>query len=262
MRRDRPFELKRRPLYATRDRDPISFDEGFERRTSALPGGWLFLLLGIGLVIVGCLVVFSTENPASEFVSQKVTSARYRLLAFFPQAGHDALLPTPNAPVSIPVFLDDDTTGPVTNSAGGTPQPTRVARLVTPTATRPAAAPAVNTQFIKASVALTGVRHDFQRWNNCGPTTLEMYLTYYGKSDSQTQVANFTKPNPDAKNVRPDELAAYANRAGLRTLIRVNGTVEQVKYLLSNGIPLIAETASSRVNCTSSTDSRMVTDRS
>jgi tetratricopeptide (TPR) repeat protein len=200
------------------------------------------LILGLGLLVIGCIVIFFTENPLSDFSSQKLTSARYRLLEYFPQAGHDALVPTPNAPVSIPVFLDEETSTSADSAPGGTPQATRVARAVTPTATRPAVS-GIKTQFIKSSVALTGVRHEFQRWNNCGPTTLEMYLTYYGRNDTQAQVASFTKPNPDDKNVRPDELAAYANRAGLRTLIRVNGTVELAKYLLSNGIPLIAETA-------------------
>jgi tetratricopeptide (TPR) repeat protein len=43
--------------------------------------------------------------------------------------------------------------------------------------------------------------------------------------------------------VRPDELAAYAHHVGLRSIIRVNGTMERLELFLSNGLPVIVETA-------------------
>jgi tetratricopeptide (TPR) repeat protein len=92
-------------------------------------------------------------------------------------------------------------------------------------------------------VTLRGIKHDYQRWNNCGPTTLEMALSYFGKTDTQAQVAAFLKPNYDDRNVRPDEMAAYVSRAGLRSITRVNGTVERLKLILSNQLPVIVETS-------------------
>ncbi len=118
-----------------------------------------------------------------------------------------------------------------------TPVPT--ALRPTPLATRAS----LDVTAIQPGAALRGVKHDYQHWNNCGPTTLEMDLSFFGRTDTQAEIAAFTKPNPDDRNVRPDELAAYAQRAGLKTLIGENGTVDRLKWLLSNGVPVIVETA-------------------
>ncbi len=95
---------------------------------------------------------------------------------------------------------------------------------------------------IQSTVWLRGLRHDYQRFNNCGPTTLAMNLSYYGRSDTQADIASFTKPDPQDKNVGPDELAEYANHVGMQSIIRVNGTLDQLRLLLSNDIPVIVET--------------------
>lgn len=95
---------------------------------------------------------------------------------------------------------------------------------------------------IQASVLLRGLRHEYQKFNNCGPATLAMNLSHFGRPDTQAQVAAITKPNPQDKNVRPDELAAYASRVGLRSIIRVNGTFDQLRLLVSNDLPVIIET--------------------
>lgn len=71
---------------------------------------------------------------------------------------------------------------------------------------------------------------------------LAMNLSHFGRPDTQAQIAAITKPNPQDKNVRPDEMAAYASRVGLRTIIRVNGTFDQLKLFVSNDIPVIIET--------------------
>lgn len=95
---------------------------------------------------------------------------------------------------------------------------------------------------MQPSVLLRGLRHEYQKFNNCGPTTLAMNLSHFGRPDTQAQIASITKPNPQDKNVRPDELAAYANRVGLRSLIRVNGTFDHIRLLVSNNLPVIVET--------------------
>jgi tetratricopeptide (TPR) repeat protein len=91
-------------------------------------------------------------------------------------------------------------------------------------------------------VQLTGVKHDYQRWNNCGPTTLEMALSYFGHLHPQTDIASFLKPDPDDKNVNPTEMAAYVTQDGLNATIRVNGNLDLIKQFLSNGLPLVVET--------------------
>jgi tetratricopeptide (TPR) repeat protein len=88
---------------------------------------------------------------------------------------------------------------------------------------------------------LSGVKHEYQGWNNCGPTTLEMYLSFYGRNDTQKEIAAFTKPDWNDKNVSPNELVSYTNKTGLHVIVRENGTLERLKQLLSNGLPVMTE---------------------
>ena len=39
--------------------------------------------------------------------------------------------------------------------------------------------------IVPTSWHLNGIQHIYQGWNNCGPATLTMGLTYYGYSDDQ-----------------------------------------------------------------------------
>jgi len=90
-------------------------------------------------------------------------------------------------------------------------------------------------------ITLTGFEHEWQTWNNCGPATISMNLSYYGQGDTQAKAAQFLKPNQDDKNVSPDELVAYARSLGLEGLVGYGGDIGLLRHLLSNGFPVIAE---------------------
>lgn len=94
---------------------------------------------------------------------------------------------------------------------------------------------------IAPQVALTGITHQWQTWNNCGPSTITMNLSYYGRPETQVEAAQFLKPNQEDKNVSPDELAAYARSLGFEATTRVGGNLDLLKQLLSNGFPVIVE---------------------
>lgn len=155
--------------------------------------------------------------------------------------------------------------------SAGTPQPSpapsipRIPSLRPPTAppplrptvTRPAPTPTVTparfpgpTQAARntpaaleqADVLLYGVRHAFQTWNNCGPATLAMALSFYGWPGTQKEAAAVLKPDPEDKNVSPEEMAAFARRLGLGAKVRVNGTLDLLRRLLQAGFPVILET--------------------
>ena len=100
-------------------------------------------------------------------------------------------------------------------------------------ATQAAAAPAVE---------LTGFAHEWQGWNNCGPATLAMYLSYYGNTENQTDIANVVKENKDDKHVGADELVEYVRSRGFQAILRVNGDAQKVKSLLNEGIPVMVAT--------------------
>ena len=92
-----------------------------------------------------------------------------------------------------------------------------------------------------ANLLLTGFRHAYQTWNNCGPATLMMNLSYFGWAGSQADAAHFLKPAEEDVNVSPHEMAAFAQTAGLSALTRANGSMLLIKQFLQAGIPVLIE---------------------
>jgi tetratricopeptide (TPR) repeat protein len=90
-------------------------------------------------------------------------------------------------------------------------------------------------------MVLNGVVHQWQTWNNCGPATISMNLSYYGSAANQADAAKLLKPYRDDKNVSTAELAAYARSQGFEAIDRVGGDLELLQRLLSNGLPVIVE---------------------
>jgi tetratricopeptide (TPR) repeat protein len=111
----------------------------------------------------------------------------------------------------------------------------------TPTAS-PTPMPTATQVPIPAQVRLEGIDHKFQEWNNCGPATLAMTLSYFDLFRTQSQTAAVLKPNPEDRNVSPWEMAAYVNNeTDLTAINRVNGDLYTVRRLLANDIPVILE---------------------
>jgi hypothetical protein len=101
--------------------------------------------------------------------------------------------------------------------------------------------PAAAVAALPASAKLEGFRHQWQTWNNCGPATITMAASHFGRTETQAQAATFLKPNVNDKNVGPDEMVAYARSLGLRADSLIGGDLERLKRLLSNGVPVIVE---------------------
>jgi hypothetical protein len=87
------------------------------------------------------------------------------------------------------------------------------------------------------------IYHQFQTWNNCGPATLAMALSFFGVGLTQNQTAAVLKPNPEDRNVNPEEMAAYVNNETSTALAinRSNGTLDTIRRLIANGMPVIVE---------------------
>jgi tetratricopeptide (TPR) repeat protein len=139
--------------------------------------------------------------------------------------GRDRQPPALSPPRPVPI--------PETGTGSGTRRSQDGQPPATPTpAYRPAA----------ASVELTGFNHIWQKWNNCGPATLAMDLSYFGLLLDQKDVAAVLKPNRDDKNVSPEEMAEFARSQGFKALVRANGDFDRLRLLLSNGVPVLVET--------------------
>lgn len=164
-----------------------------------------------------------TPPPADE-------SQRDRLLAGLATVAPSAVAPTV-------ATLPSTSTPPPTN-APPTPTPQDTPTLA-PTPT-PSQTPFPLTP-VAQEVTLQGVNHAAQMWNNCGPTTIVMNLSFFGLDQHQRESAAVLKPNPDDKNVSPWQLASYAESQGFETIIRVGGTLELLQELISNDFPVIVE---------------------
>ncbi len=105
-------------------------------------------------------------------------------------------------------------------------------------------APAYAQDGIPASARLTGLRHVYQTWNNCGGANLTMAMSYYGWSNDQDVARAWLKPNVEDKNVSPGQMAAFVNQqSGLnaRALWRYGGDIDLIKRAIAAGFPIIAE---------------------
>ncbi|NDJ60355.1 MAG: hypothetical protein GYB67_04470 [Chloroflexi bacterium] len=119
--------------------------------------------------------------------------------------------------------------------------------LIVLVALLPASALAQTTQVTTqnpVSYRLDGITHIYQGWNNCGPATLTMGLTYFGYQADQYPAAGWLKPNGEDKNVSPSELAAYVNTqldGQVRALVRQGGTQDLLRTLIANQFPVLIE---------------------
>jgi tetratricopeptide (TPR) repeat protein len=116
----------------------------------------------------------------------------------------------------------------------------------TPTATEtplPTATSTVTPTPLPPSVRLESFTHHFQTWNNCGPATLAMGLSYFGVYRTQQQTAAILKPDPEDRNVSPYEMTAYVNDhvEEVAAFDRANGNLHLLRALLAEGWPVIIE---------------------
>jgi hypothetical protein len=140
--------------------------------------------------------------------------------------------PTPDLQFTIPVITETPSPSPSASPTGillsKTPS-------VSPTNT-------LTPTPIPSQMTLTGIVHEYQAWNNCGPANLAMALSYWGWKGDQRDTAAFNKPDPRDKNVMPWELADFVTeKTNFKVMIRVGGDLQTLKSLIAAGFPVIIE---------------------
>lgn len=191
------------------------------KSTSNLTKPILAILLA-ALVIGGC--------AAGDRVDNLVRRARTEINSLRPKPD---FVPTPLA------------AAPILPTYTPTPMPvpaTPVPEAEPASAPTPAPTPTPAHRAAGAAASLTGFSHMWQTWNNCGPATLAMNLSFFGSALDQAAVAATMRPNPDDKNVSPHEMADFAHSQGYLARTQVNGTSDLLRTLLANGLPVIVET--------------------
>lgn len=213
------------------------------------------------LIVVGIAAIALLPVALKAIPTRYVMRLPEPLQAMALPADPTPILPTAAAPVSAADQLlmtgDPQTTIDAAPNLTATPPPSPtpvpVAGQVAAVATLevPAAAAATATPLpepsptappLPVSARMNGFTHVFQEWNNCGPATLAMALSYFQLAVSQTDTAAVLKANPEDRNVSPNEMAAYVNdQTDFNAIFRANGDPETLKSLINAGIPVIIE---------------------
>ncbi len=102
------------------------------------------------------------------------------------------------------------------------------------------------------SYEIPSKKHTYQTFNNCGPATLSMYLSYYGISTDQETLGNQMRPyqhpkgDNDDKTIFPVEFTEwagiYGEDIGLKVMYLPNGSLKLLKLFVSNDIPVVVKT--------------------
>ena len=90
--------------------------------------------------------------------------------------------------------------------------------------------------------------HVFQSFNNCGPATLAMALNYWGVASDQQSLGMEIRPNQNPQGINDDksmmayEFITFSEKYGLTAVVRPNGSLDLLKKLIANDIPVIVRT--------------------
>ena len=149
------------------------------------------------------------------------------------------------APTMIPTRTPSGDDGGIPVGQVGTVEPTMLPTYQPPTQ---AALPTITPAYIATDaplpkqIRLDHVRYEQQGWNNCGPTTMTMALSYFGWSNDQYTAAGWMKPHTEDKNVSPWQMVRFVyENTGVKALYRFGGTTTVLKRLLAANFPVVVE---------------------
>ncbi len=95
---------------------------------------------------------------------------------------------------------------------------------------------------------IPGRYHTFQTFNNCGPASLAMALSYHGINVTQEEMGKALRPyqvkngDNDDKSTTLEEMGKKAEEYGFTVYFRPGGTIETLKGFIAYDMPVIART--------------------
>ncbi len=184
----------------------------------------------LAAVTLAAIAVFNLPAFQERF-GWRISQLRADIKYAISPPGEAAFTPNPTLAAMVQSTLDAFTPTATLISTEG-PKSTATP---TPTAT-------IEPTPLPGSVQLDGTRHEYQKWNNCGPANLSMALSFWGWDGNQVPIADFVKPNPRDKNVMPYELASFVEEGtALKAIVRSGGDLDLIKRFLAAGFPVIVE---------------------
>jgi hypothetical protein len=208
---------------------------------AALAAACIFLLSGVSVYAV-VLPQVGVHAPGQNFLHRWLSRVPgpWRPVRPAHVAPPDGAAPRPAVPATPPANYSPSAVSPVDGVGPGLTVP--VATIGdAPPVVRTAPDPASDLPPLPPSTHLAKVAHQWQTWNNCGPASMTMAVSVFGKTEDQTTAMNFMKTTPNDKNVRPDEMVNYARSLGLGADWRIGGDFTRLKQFLANGIPVVVE---------------------
>jgi hypothetical protein len=204
------------------------------RRKRSSSAKLLFILGFIGILVVGAILLYQVPS-IRENVDWRISSLRSNIkYALFPPE-EVVFTPNPTVLAMAQATIDAFTSTP-SPTYTSTPRPGPSA---TPDFT---ATPFPTFTPIPNAILLSGIRHDYQKWNNCGPTNLAMALSFWGWEGNQYDTAPLLKPNARDRNVMPYEMARFVDEeTNLNVFVRVGGNIDLLKQFIAAGFPVIIE---------------------
>jgi hypothetical protein len=187
----------------------------------------IFLFGGIFL----CLLTVAMYNlpPVHERLAWRVDNLLVQIRRFFNPPEQVVFTPQEQVEIIVQATL---------TALVPTPLPT-INKTPLPTST-----PTLIPTPIPDRVLLSGIRHEYQRFNNCAPANLSMALSYWGWQGDQFQTRAYLRPSHeiDDKNVNPFEIVDYVEKfTEYDALWRVGGNLEMLKKLVAAGFPVLIE---------------------
>lgn len=129
-----------------------------------------------------------------------------------------------------------------------TPRKQTPSQQILDTLPSPSPTAAIILQTPPSRKTLDNDYHIFQTFNNCGPASLSMALSYFDINVSQQALGEELRPyqhptgDNDDKSTTLEEIARQAETYGLLAYYRPAGDIETLKLFLSYDLPVITRT--------------------
>jgi tetratricopeptide (TPR) repeat protein len=192
----------------------------------------LIFFTGAVILCLASLVVYNLP-PVHERLAWRVDNLRVSIRRFF------------NPPEQV-VFTPQEQVDAIVNATltALAPEPTGTPPPPVDLVPSPSPLPSLTPTAVPERVVLSGIRHEYQQFNNCAPANLSMAMSYWGWSGSQYDTRAYLRPSfaIDDKNVNPFEIVEYVERfTEYDALWRVGGDLDLLKRLVAGGFPVLIE---------------------